>query len=177
VDTQNCVKQAHEFGVLRGGTRLAALLMVVTDVHGLGLETAEGLVLMESFYWDLNDRTRAFTKRVLPRMPGGFYPNMIQAGCYSAVLHYLKAVASIGAATAKASGAAAVAAMKKMPIEDEVFGKTTIREDGWHLVPAYLFQVKTSAESKAPWDFYKAPGDDACGRGGAVAWSRALRAC
>ncbi len=155
VDTQNCVKQAHEFGVLTGGTRLAALLMVVTDVHGLGLETAQGLVLTESFYWDLNDRTRAFTRRVVPRMPNGFYPNMIQAGCYSAVLHYLKAVTSMGAPTAKASGAAAVAAMKKMPVEDEVFGKTTIREDGRHLFPAYLFQVKTPAESKAPWDFYR----------------------
>lgn len=155
VDTQNCVKQAHEFDIVSGGTRLAALLMVITDVHALTLATAHGLVLTESFYWDLNDGTRAFTKRVLPKMPNGLYPNMIQAGCYSAALHYLKAVASLGAAAAKANGAAAVAEMKKMPVEDDAFGKTTIREDGRHLVPAYLFQVKTPAESKHPWDYYK----------------------
>lgn len=154
LDTQNCVKQAHEFDVVSGGTRLAALLMVLTDVHALGLATAHGLVLTESFYWDLNDRTRAFTKRVLPRMPRGAYPNMLQAGCYSAVLHYLKAAAAMGAAAAKASGAAAVSMMKKMPVDDDVFGATAIRVDGWHLVPAYLFQVKTPGESKSAWDYY-----------------------
>ena len=154
LDTQNCVKQAHEFDIVSGGTRLAALLMTLTDVHALGLEAAHGLVLTESFYWYLNDGTRAFTKRVLPRMPRGAYPNMLQAGCYSAVLHYLKTAAGMGAAAAKANGAAVVAAMKKMPVDDEVFGKTTIREDGRHMVPAYLFQVKTPVESKAPWDYY-----------------------
>ncbi len=153
-DTQNCVKQAHEFDIVSGQTRLAALLMVITDVHALTLQASHGLVLTESFYWDLNDRTRAFTKRVLAKMPNGFYPNMIQAGCYSATLHYLKAAAAMGAAAAKASGAAVVERMKKMPVEDDVFGATTIRDDGRHLVPAYLFQVKTPAESKGPWDYY-----------------------
>ncbi|MGH7068315.1 MAG: ABC transporter substrate-binding protein [Acetobacteraceae bacterium] len=164
-DTQNCVKQAHEFDVLTGGTRLAALLMVITDVHALGLAMTSGLVLTESFYWDLNDGTRAFTNRVLPQMPFRLYPNMFQAGCYSMVRHYLRAVAALGAAAAKENGAAAISQMKKMPVEDDVFGKTTIRADGRHLVPAYLFDVKSPAESKAPWDYYKllatTPADEA----------------
>ncbi|MGH7085404.1 MAG: ABC transporter substrate-binding protein, partial [Acetobacteraceae bacterium] len=153
-DTQNCVKQAHEFNIVGGGTRLAALLMTITDVHALTLKAAQHLVLTESFYWDLNDRTRAFTKRVLPKMPNGVRPNMIQAGCYSVSLAYLKAVQKLGIAAAKASGAAAIGELKNMPIDDDVFGKTTVRVDGRHLVPAYLFQVKTPAESKAPWDYY-----------------------
>lgn len=164
-DTQNCIKQAHEFDVLTGGTRLAALLMTVENVHALGLATAHGLVLTESFYWDLNDHTRAFAKRVVPAMPEQQRPNMIQAGCYAASLHYLKAVASLGFAAAKASGTATVAEMKKTPTEDEAFGKITIRADGRALVPAYLFQVKTPAESKGPWDYYKllatTPGSEA----------------
>ncbi|MGH7122066.1 MAG: ABC transporter substrate-binding protein [Acetobacteraceae bacterium] len=154
-DTQNCVKQAHEFDILAGGTRLAALLMFITDVHPLGLATAQGLVLTSSFYWNFNDGTRAFTKRVLPRMPNEERPTMVHAGCYSASLHYLKAVAKLGIAAAKANGAAAVTAMKKMPVDDDCFGKTTIRADGRHMVPAYLFQVKTPAESKEPWDYFK----------------------
>ncbi len=154
-DTQNCVKQAHEFDIVSGQTRLAALLMLIADVHALTLETAQGLVLTESFYWDLNDRSRAFTKRVLPKMPNAIRPNMIQAGCYSVTMHYLKAAAAMGMAAAKANGAAAIAQMKKMPVDDDVFGATTIREDGRHLVPAHLFQVKTPAESKEPWDYYK----------------------
>ncbi len=154
-DTQNCVKQAHEFDIVSGQTRLAALLMLIADVHALTLETAQGLVLTESFYWDLNDRSRAFTKRVLPKMPNAIRPNMIQAGCYSVTMHYLKAAAAMGMAAAKANGAAAIAQMKKMPVDDDVFGATTIREDGRHLVSAHLFQVKTPAESKEPWDYYK----------------------
>ncbi|MGH7122069.1 MAG: ABC transporter substrate-binding protein [Acetobacteraceae bacterium] len=154
VDTQNCVKQAHEFDILSGGTRLAALLMLIADVHALTLETAQGLVLTESFYWNLNDGTRAFTKSVLPKMPNQIRPNMIQAGCYSATLHYLKAVQKLGVTAAKASGRAAVAQMKNMPVQDDAFGKTTLRADGRNLVPAYLFQVKTPAESKGPWDYY-----------------------
>lgn len=164
-DTQNCLKRAHEFDILTGGARLAALLMVITDVHSLGLPMTEGLVLTESFYWDFNDGTRAFTKRVLPRMPNGLRPNMFQAGCYSAVLHYLKSVAKMGPEAAKKDGRAAVAATKAIPVEDEVFGRTTIRADGRHLVPAYLFQVKRPSESKGPWDYYKllatTPADEA----------------
>lgn len=154
-DTQNCIKQAHEFNITAGGTRLAALLMTIIDVHSLGLTAAQGLVLTESFYWNMNDGTRAFTKSVAPKMPNGLRPNMIQAGCYSAALHYLKAAEKLGVAAAKANGAATVSEMKKLPVEDNAFGKTMLRADGWHLVPAYLFQVKTPAESKEPWDYYK----------------------
>lgn len=155
VDTQNCIKQAREFSIASGDTRLAALLLIITDVHSLGLPAAQGLVLTESFYWNLNDRARAFTKRVLPRMPNQERPNMMQAGCYSGVLHYLKAVKEIGPEAARKSGRAAVAAMKAIPVDDDAFGKTTIRADGRHMVPAYLFQVKAPAESKEPWDYYK----------------------
>jgi branched-chain amino acid transport system substrate-binding protein len=150
-DTVNSIKQAKEFGIQM---RLAAMLMFITDVHALGLDVAQGLTLTESFYWDLNDRTRAFTERVKPRTPNN-WPNMIHAGCYSGTLHYLKAVQQIGAAAAKASGAAVVAAMKAMPTDDDAFGAGRIREDGRGLFSSYLFQVKTPSESKGPWDFYK----------------------
>jgi branched-chain amino acid transport system substrate-binding protein len=162
-DTVNSIKQAHEFG-LTSSMKIAALLMFITDVHALGLDTAGGLNLTESFYWDLNDRTRAFTSRVKPKTPNN-YPNMDHAGCYSATLHYLKTVADMGAAEAKKDGAATVARMKKMPVEDDCFGKTTIREDGRNLTPAFLFEVKKPSESKGPWDYYKlvatTPGDEA----------------
>jgi branched-chain amino acid transport system substrate-binding protein len=162
-DTVNSIKQAHEFG-LNKSMKLAALLMFITDVHALGLDVAAGLNLTESFYWNLNDRTRAFTNRVKPKTPNN-WPNMIHAGCYSAVLHYLKTVADMGAAEAKKDGAATVNRMKKMPVEDDCFGKTTIREDGRNLVPAYLFEVKQPSESKGPWDYYNlvatTPGADA----------------
>ena len=152
-DTVNSIKQAKEFGLTQ---RLAAMLMFITDVHALGLEVAQGLTLTESFYWDLNDRTRAFTSRVQPNMPNKYYPNMIHAGCYGGTLHYLKAVQQMGVAAAKASGADAVTQMKKMPTDDDAFGHGSIREDGMALFPSYLFQVKSPAESKgAGWDFYK----------------------
>ena len=150
-DTVNSIKQAKEFGLTQ---RLAAMLMFITDVHALGLDVAQGLTLAESFYWNLNDRTRAFTDRVRPQTPNN-WPNMIHAGCYAGTLHYLKAVQQIGAAAAKASGTAAVAAMKAMPTDDDAFGKGRIREDGRGMFPSYLFQVKTPGESKGPWDFYK----------------------
>ena len=153
-DTINSVKQAAEFGVTRRGTKIAVLLMFINDVHSLGLNAAQGLVCTESFYWDLNDRTRAFTKRVLPSL-GGNYPAMSHAGCYASVLHYLKAVADMGAAAAKASGADAVSRMKAMPTDDDCFGQGSIRADGRKLHPAFLFEVKTPAESKGPWDYYK----------------------
>jgi branched-chain amino acid transport system substrate-binding protein len=123
-------------------------------VHALGLETAQGLELCSSFYWDLNERTRAFTKRFLQDQKPASYPTMDQAGCYSGALHYLKAVAAMGAARAKADGAATVAQMKTMPIDDDAFGQGKVREDGRTLTPAYLFRVKSPAESKAPWDYY-----------------------
>jgi branched-chain amino acid transport system substrate-binding protein len=162
-DTVNSIKQAHEFG-LGSSMKIAALLMYINDVHALGLEAASGLNLTESFYWDLNERTRAFTSRVLPKTPIN-YPNMNHAGNYSATLHYLKAVADMGAAEAKKDGVATVNRMKAMPVEDDCFGKTTIRQDGRNLVPSYLFEVKKPSESKGPWDYFKlvatTPGEEA----------------
>ncbi|WP_376090982.1 ABC transporter substrate-binding protein [Roseomonas sp. CCTCC AB2023176] len=153
-DTVNSIKQAGEFRITRGGTKLAGLLVFVSDVHALGLETAQGLVLTETFYWDLNDRTRAFSNR-LGMLPGNMRPGMTQAGVYAGVLHYLKAVADMGVAAAKASGTEAVNRMKAMPTNDDAFGEGTIRQDGRKLHPAYLFEVKTPAESRGPWDYYK----------------------
>jgi branched-chain amino acid transport system substrate-binding protein len=162
-DTVNSIKQAHEFG-LNASMKIAALLMFISDVHALGLDVAGGLNLTESFYWDLNDRTRAFTKRVLPKTPNN-YPNMDHAGNYSATLHYLKIVADMGAAEAKKDGVATINRMKARPVEDDCFGTTHIREDGRNLVPSFLFQVKTPAQSKGPWDYYNlvatTPGDEA----------------
>ena len=152
-DTVNSIKQATEFG-LNKSMKIAALLMFITDVHALGLDVAQGLNLTESFYWDLNEGTRAFTNKIKAKSPSN-WPNMIHAGCYSATLHYLKIVAAMGAAEAKKSGAATVARMKQMPVEDECFGKTTIREDGRNLTTAHLFEVKKPSESKAPWDYFK----------------------
>jgi branched-chain amino acid transport system substrate-binding protein len=153
-DTINCIKQAAEFRITRGGTKLAGLLVSITDVHALGLEVAQGLVCTEAFYWDLNDRTRALTRR-LGTMPGNLRPTQIQVGCYSAVLHYLKAVRQMGVAAAKASGAETVARMKAMPVEDDAFGPGRIREDGRKIHPTYLFEVKQPSESSGPWDYYK----------------------
>ena len=162
-DTVNSIKQAREFGINQT-MKVAALLMFVTDVHALGLDVSQGLNLTESFYWDLNDRTRAFTDRVKPKTPNN-WPNMVHAGCYSATLHYLKTVADMGPAEAKKSGVDTVARMKRIPVEDDCFGKTTIREDGRNLTPAYLFEVKKPSESKGPWDYFKqvatTPGDQA----------------
>jgi len=164
-DTVNCIKQAAEFGITRRGVKLAGLLVFVNDIHALGLQTAQGLVLTETFYWDLNDRTRAFTQRVLPNMPSQNRPSMIQAGCYSATLHYLKTVKDMGVAAAKADGAALVARMKAQPSEDDAFGRATIRADGRRIVPAYLFEVKAPGESRGAWDYYKllqtVPADEA----------------
>jgi branched-chain amino acid transport system substrate-binding protein len=154
-DTVNCVKQAAEFGITRRGTKLAALLMVIGDVHSMGLNAAQGLVCTESFYWDLNDGARAFTKRVLPRMPNMQRPNQIHAGCYSATLHYLKAIAEMGVAESKRSGTEVVSRMKAMPTDDECFGQGRIREDGRKIHPSYLFEVKAPSDSRGPWDYYK----------------------
>ena len=152
-DTVNCIKQAAEFGLTRQ-MKIAALLMYLSDVHGLGLETAQGLYMTESFYWDLDDRTRAFSERFKALYPSA-RPNMDNAGCYAGALHYLKAVKDMGVAAAQASGAAVVARMKAMPTADDAFGAARIREDGLAIIPTFLFQVKTPAESRGPWDYLK----------------------
>jgi branched-chain amino acid transport system substrate-binding protein len=152
-DTINCIKQAAEFGLARRGIRLASLLMFLPDVHALGLNTAQGLICTETFYWDLNDRTRAFTRRIRPHISVPLCMN--HAGGYAAVLHYLKVVADMGVAQAKADGRAVVARMKAMPTDDDCFGPGRIREDGRKLHPAYLFQVKAPGESRGEWDYYK----------------------
>jgi branched-chain amino acid transport system substrate-binding protein len=150
-DTVNGVKQAHEFG-LNAKMKLAALLAHPTDIDAIGPELAQGLFLTSSFYWDMNAGTRRFTKTVIDRMPQKHPPNMIQAGCYSGTLHYLKAVKAMGAAAAKQSGAAAVAHMKSMPTADDVFGPGSIRIDGRAEFPVYLFKAKAPKDIKATWD-------------------------
>ena len=163
-DALNCVKQATEFGLPQSGVKLATLLMQLGEINALGLEVAQGLFLTESYYWDLNDRTRAWTRRIMAKQPSQM-PAMTQAGCYSATLHYLRTVAAMGAAAAKADGAATIARMKAMPTDDDCFGACSIRADGRMLAPAYLFQVKSPAESRSKWDLYKlaatTPGPDA----------------
>ncbi len=154
-DTINSIKQISEFGLTRRGIKVAALLMFIADVHALGLEQGQGLVMTESFYWDLNDRTRAFSRRVQPRLNNGHMPNMVTAGNYSATLHYLKAVADMGVPAAKASGTEVINRMKAMPVEDEAFGRGTLRQDGRMIIPSYLFEVKKPAESTGPWDYLK----------------------
>ena len=152
-DTVNCVKQATEFGLNRR-MRIAPLIMFLQDVHSIGLETAQGLTTSETFYWDMNERTRAFTKRVLPKTPKN-YPSQAHASAYAITLHYLKAVATLGPAEAKQSGRMTVARMKSIPTDDDAFGKGRIRVDGRGEFPSYLLQVKTPAESDGEWDLYK----------------------
>jgi branched-chain amino acid transport system substrate-binding protein len=150
-DTTNAIKQAAEFGIVQGGQNLAGLLVFITDVHALGLKTAQGLVLTEAWYWDQNDNNRAFAKEFAPANKGNM-PTMVQAGVYSSVLHYLKAVHEL---KSDADGAAVVAKMKSMPTDDRLFGKGTIRQDGRKIHDMFLFEVKKPEESKAPWDYYK----------------------
>jgi branched-chain amino acid transport system substrate-binding protein len=151
-DTINSVKQAAEFGIVQGGQKLAALLLFASDVNALGLKTAQGLTFTETWYWDLNDGSRAWTKRWSAiRKDDSKVPTMNMAGVYAGVLHYLKAVDAIGKAD---DGKAVVAEMKKLPTDDPLFGKGTVREDGRVLHPAYLFEVKKPEESKYKFDFY-----------------------
>jgi branched-chain amino acid transport system substrate-binding protein len=150
-DTTNSIKQAAEFGIVKGGQNLAGLLVFITDVHALGLPTAQGLVITNTFYWDQNDQTRAFSKR-FAAADKGIHPSMVHAGVYAAVLHYLKAVEAL---KSDADGAKVVAKMKEMPTDDPLFGKGTIRVDGRKIHPAYLVEVKKPSESKGPWDYYK----------------------
>jgi branched-chain amino acid transport system substrate-binding protein len=152
-DTTNTIKQASEFGIVTGGQKLAALLLFVNDVHSLGLKVAQGLTFTESFYWDLNEQTRAFSKRFAEKTGNHAMPSMNQAGSYAAVLHYLKALEALGGNPH--DGAKVVAKMKEMPTDDPIFGKGQLRIDGRHLIPAYLFEVKKPEESKYPWDYYK----------------------
>jgi len=149
-DTINSIKQAAEFGIVGKGQNLAGLLVFITDVHALGLDKAQGLILTETFYWDQNDRTRAFAKRFAPQYKGNM-PTMVHAGVYSAVLHYLKAVE----AAKSDEGPKVIAKMKEMPTEDPLFGKGRVRKDGRKIHDALLLEVKKPSESKGPWDYYK----------------------
>jgi branched-chain amino acid transport system substrate-binding protein len=149
-DTTNSIKQAAEFGIVKGGQNLAGLLVFLTDVHALGLNTAQGLIFTETFYWDMNDQTRAFAKR-FSAQDKGIHPTMVHAGVYSAVLHYLKAVEALKSD----DGTKVIAKMKELPTDDPLFGKGTIRADGRKIHPAYLVEVKKPSESKGPWDYYK----------------------
>jgi len=153
LDTVNCVKQANEFGLNKRMT-IAPLIMFLQDVHSIGITTAQGLITSETFYWNMNDRTRAFTKRVLPRTPNN-YPSQGHASAYGITLHYMKTVAAMGGDAAKKSGRTTVARMKSLPTEDDAFGKGSIRADGRGVFPSYLLEVKTPAESTGEWDLYK----------------------
>jgi branched-chain amino acid transport system substrate-binding protein len=149
-DTTNSIKQAAEFGIVKGGQSLAGMLVFLTDVHSLGLQTAQGLIFTETFYWDQNDASRAFAKR-FAAVDKGIHPTMVHAGVYSAVTHYLKAVEALKSD----DGTKVIAKMKETPTDDPLFGKGTIRADGRKIHPAYLVEVKKPAESKGPWDYYK----------------------
>jgi branched-chain amino acid transport system substrate-binding protein len=149
-DVTNSIKQAAEFGIVRGGQNLAGLLVFLTDVHGLGLQTAQGLIFTESFYWDMNPQTRAFAKRFADRNRG-IHPTMIHAGSYAVTLHYLKAIEALKTD----DGTKVIAKMKEMPTDDPLFGKGHIRQDGRKIHPMYLVEVKKPSESKYPWDYYK----------------------
>ncbi|HEX9183454.1 MAG TPA: ABC transporter substrate-binding protein [Burkholderiales bacterium] len=149
-DTTNAIKQGAEFGIVKGGQQFAGLLVFLTDVHALGLQNAQGLLLTEAFYWDLNAQTRAWSQR-FAKLHKGAMPTMAQAGVYSATLHYLKAVE----AAKTDDGPKVIEQMKKMPSDDPVFGKGRVRQDGRHVHDMYLFEVKKPAESKGPWDYYK----------------------
>jgi len=149
-DTINSIKQASEFGIVKGGQNLAGLLVFLPDVHALGLDKTQGLLLTETFYWDLNEQTRAWAKR-FAAAHGGKYPSSVHAGVYAGVLHYLKAVD----AAKTDDGAKVVAKMKELPTDDVLFGKGVVREDGRKIHPAYLFEVKKPSESKGPYDYYK----------------------
>lgn len=152
-DTVNCIKQAREFGLMET-MKIAALQFQSTAVHGAGLAVAQGIQTSAGYYWDFNDRTRAFNERLRPKTPK-IFPNMTQAGCYGAMLHYLKTAADMGMVAAKADGRAVIERMKRMPTDDDVFGSGRIREDGRHMHDVHLFEVKKPSESKSEWDVMK----------------------
>ena len=152
-DTTTALKQAAEFGLAQGGQKLIALLMEITDTHALGLKATQGLIVTDAFYWDMNDQTRAWSKRFQKVSPKGSMPSMTVAGVYAGVLHYLKALDAMG--VNPHDGAKVVAKMKEIPTDDPLFGKGPLRIDGRRIIPAYLFEVKKPEESKYPWDYYK----------------------
>ena len=158
-DTTNAIKQAHEFGITQAGQQLASLLMFLTDVHALGLDVAQGLVLTTGFYWDMNDETRAWSERFNERV--GQMPTMVQAGVYSAVTHYLKAIEAAGSDEAKA----VVEQMKATPVNDFFAKNGTIRADGRMVHDMYLARVKSAGRVEGKWDYYEIlrtiPGDQA----------------
>jgi branched-chain amino acid transport system substrate-binding protein len=160
-DTINTIKQAKEFGITM---TLAGLLLFISDVHALGLEVAQGIALTDSFYWDGNDRTRAFSKRLQPKFPTA-RPTMVHAGVYSSVLHWLKVAGQAGVPAMKGSGTDVVARLKAMPTDDDCFGPGLIRADGRKIHPSYLWKIKKPSESKGPWDYYtplgSTPADEA----------------
>jgi branched-chain amino acid transport system substrate-binding protein len=162
-DTTNTIKQAAEFGIVKGGQKLAALLLFITDVKAIGLETAQGLNFTETFYWDMNDKTREFSKKFAARIKNGAPPTMVQAGVYAGLLHYFKALDALGGNPH--DGLKVVEKMKSLPTDDALFGKGEIQPNGRTIHSAYLFEVKKPSESKGPWDFYKlvgtVPGDQA----------------
>jgi branched-chain amino acid transport system substrate-binding protein len=162
-DTTNSIKQAAEFGITKGGQKLAALLLFLTDVKAIGLETAQGLNFTETFYWDMNDESRAFSKRFSARMKNGAPPTMVQAGVYAGLMHYFKALEALGGNPH--DGVKVVDKMKSLPTDDPLFGKGSVEPNGRAIHNAYLFEVKKPSESKGPWDFYKlvgsVPGDQA----------------
>jgi branched-chain amino acid transport system substrate-binding protein len=152
-DTVNCIKQAAEFGIQKGGQKIAGLLFLIHDVHGVGLNSAQGVLLTEPFYWNMNDGTRAFAERFSVLMPGNV-PGSVHAAQYSAIMHYLKACVALGPDKAKASGRAAINQMKATPTDDPLFGKGAVRQDGRAIHDMHLFQVKSPEQSKEPWDYY-----------------------
>ncbi len=152
-DTINSIKQAAEFGIVSGGQKLAGLVLLITDIHALGLNTSQGLNFTESFYWDANEGTREFSKRFQKRMKNGNMPTMIQAGVYSSLIHYFKTLESLGGNPD--DGIKVVEKMKSLPTDDVLFGKGLIQPNGRKIHPSYLFEVKKPSESKQPWDYYK----------------------
>ena len=158
-DTINTIKQAAEFGIVAGGQNLAGIVMFISDIHSLGLKLAQGLIVTEAYYWDLNDRTRAFGKRFFERTKK--MPTMNQAATYSATLHYLNAVKAAGTKETKA----VLEKMRATPVRDAFTDNGVLREDGRMVHSMFLLQVKKPEESKAPWDYYKVlaevPGDQA----------------
>ena len=153
IDTVNCIKQAAEFGIMKSGMKVAGLIFLIHDVHGVGLASARGVLLTEPFYWNMNAGTRAFATRYKARM-NGVVPGSIHAGQYSAVTHYLKAVRAVGVEKAKASGRTVMEAMKAMPASDPLFGEGAVRKDGRVIHAMHLFEVKAPEDSKEPWDYY-----------------------
>ena len=150
-DFINSVKQAHEFGIVAGGQKLAGLLVFISDIHGLGLDVTQGLQVTETFYWDTNDQTRDWSSR-FAKLHDGKRPTSVHAGVYASILHYLKAVDAL---QDDSDGVKVVNKMKAMPTDDPLFGKGQIRVDGRKIHPVYLFEVKSPGESKGPYDYYK----------------------